>query len=173
VATTIEPNAPVPLNGNTAGVAAIGKNQALSRIPPDHFPTMDVTYRGNSPDNPTGSRLVVTELANDVISPSPTSSNTHRTYSAGATTGSRAELARSLLIHAIGDNARCTRCDGTRSVVYDIATSREIPTTRAQLEEYTIVGDDAEPQPRYSKPCNACDDGYAAISPAVYQHSKS
>lgn len=78
-----------------------------------------------------------------------------------------ADLARSLLIDALGDSARCNVCRGTSKVVYDTATDTDIPldvTTRELI--------DAEPD-RYSQPmgCLACENGWT-VRPLLYQEFK-
>ncbi|NTY62141.1 DUF6166 domain-containing protein [Mycolicibacterium sphagni] len=78
-----------------------------------------------------------------------------------------ADLARSLLIDALGDSARCNVCHGTNQVVYDTATDTDIPldlTTRELI--------DAEPD-RYSQPmdCLACENG-CTVRPPLYQEFK-
>ena len=46
---------------------------------------------------------------------------------------SRDWLARSLLIHALGDDARCPVCEGTGQVVYDVAADADVPARVAAL----------------------------------------
>ena len=69
-----------------------------------------------------------------------------------------ADLARSLLIHALGDDARCTVCDGTNNVVYDTATDSDVPAQRAH--DVRLV-DEKLAEARFSPPmpCLACEGG--------------
>ena len=81
-----------------------------------------------------------------------------------------ADLARSLLIHALGDDSRCTVCDGSNNVVYDTATDTDVPAQRAhdvaRLDEQLAAA-------RFSPPmaCLACEGGWA-LTPATYQRFK-
>ena len=59
-----------------------------------------------------------------------------------------ADLARSLLIHALGDAARCTVCSGTGQVVYDALTNDELPVD--QHDPDTQILEDGVAVPRYS-----------------------
>ncbi|MDV3133353.1 DUF6166 domain-containing protein [Mycobacterium sp. 29Ha] len=81
-----------------------------------------------------------------------------------------ADLARSLLIHALGSDARCTVCDGSNNVVYDTATDSDVPAQRAddvrRIDEQLASARFSPPMP-----CLACEGGWA-LPPAAYQHFK-
>ncbi|SPX88402.1 DUF6166 domain-containing protein [Mycobacterium xenopi] len=95
----------------------------------------EISYRGYGPYCPAGGRLVVIEIDGEVIGPLPHAVKHSPTGMTWGYCGSGpADLARSLLIHALGDDARCTVCEGTGEVVYDITTDREIPSRHADLE---------------------------------------
>lgn len=71
-----------------------------------------------------------------------------------------AELARCLLIDALGDHARCPVCKGTRQLVWDNYSDEWLPARDA------LAGD-----PELRGPCGACDDGWIATLP--YQQFKA
>ncbi len=83
---------------------------------------MMITYRGYGPDNPAGGRLVVIEADGRVVGPLPHHvKHSPDGFSWGYTGSGPAELARSLLIHALdiqrhpdalsGDCDGCWWCD--------------------------------------------------------------
>lgn len=78
-----------------------------------------------------------------------------------------ADLARSLLIDALGESARCTVCHGTSTVVYDTATDTDIPL---DITTHELIN--ANPD-RYSQPmgCLACENG-CTVKPPLYQEFK-
>jgi hypothetical protein len=125
-------------------------------------------YRGYRPDNPAGGRLVVIVMSGEVISPLP-----HRVKHApdglswGYSGSGPADLARSLLIHALGKHARCESCNGTGHVVYTATLEDESANAGVP---FTIIGD---PEPGSLLPwsCPRCDQGYT-IAPIVYQQFK-
>jgi hypothetical protein len=126
------------------------------------------SYRGYGPDR-LGAGLVVVEVAGTVEGPlrhcawhSPTG------MSWGYCGAGPADLARSLLIDALGADARCTVCEGTARVVYDIVDDREIPSRDANHDVMVCVA--GERQKRYSEPmrCLGCEGGYA-VPPSLYQ----
>jgi hypothetical protein len=81
-----------------------------------------------------------------------------------------ADLARSLLIHALGDDARCRVCDGSNNVVYDTTTDSDVPAQRAH--DVRLV-DEKLAAARFSPPmpCLGCEGGWA-LTPAAYQRFK-
>jgi hypothetical protein len=75
-----------------------------------------------------------------------------------------AELARCLLIHALGPQSRCKACEGTGQVVYVPAADRFMPIAEAEAD-YT--GWD----PNDTVNCMDCEDGYAVVG-RMYQQFK-
>lgn len=78
-----------------------------------------------------------------------------------------ADLARSLLIHALGDDARCPVCEGAAEVVYDVAADADVPARIAIAHpDDTAIG-------RYSEKmgCYHCEDG-SVVMPSLYQPFK-
>jgi len=71
-----------------------------------------------------------------------------------------ADLARSLLIDALGDNANCPTCAGTGHVVWDADTDQETP--------YRAGSHDAG----HTYPCPDCDGGVSPVIGALYQRFK-
>jgi len=120
-----------------------------------------VVYRGYGENRWGGGRLVAVESGGEVVGPLLHHVKHSRT---GMTWGydglGPADLARSLLIHALGDAARCVVCDGTSEVVYDKATDTYVPAGIAS-------------GPRFSEPtrCAACEDGWNVMS-STYQRFK-
>jgi hypothetical protein len=80
----------------------------------------DLIYRGHGNDNPAGGRFVTVEAPDGtvvgtlrhVVRHSPTG------YTWGYAGSGPADLARSLLIAALGDAAKCTTCRGGRRVLF-------------------------------------------------------
>lgn len=130
-----------------------------------------VTYRGYGPDHPTGGRLVIIEIDGEVVGPLPHRAKHSTGLSWGYCGSGPADLARSLLIDALGDAARCSLCDGTSTVVYDVFTDGEVPATRATDEQC----DDRHGGriARFSAPmrCLNCENGWT-VMPATYQRFK-
>lgn len=123
-----------------------------------------VIYRGYGNQRSAGGRLIVVDVGGD-LSPLPHQSrHSPGGMSWGYSGSGAADLARSLLIHALGDRARCSICAGSGEVVYDTVTRRDIPVVSGSLN--------AEPG-RYSEVmgCNECDEG-CAVPTAVYQQFK-
>lgn len=122
-----------------------------------------VTYRGYGNQKSAGGRLIVVDIDGD-LSPLPHQSKHSPTGMSWGYSGSgAADLARSLLIHALGDRACCPTCAGTGEVVYDTATRSDIPISTRSPE--------ADPG-RYSEVmgCNECEDGLCrppSLLPAV------
>jgi hypothetical protein len=75
-----------------------------------------------------------------------------------------AELARCLLIHALGEDAKCKTCAGTGSLVYVPAADKHMPIEEAEAD-YT--GWD----PNDTVSCWECEDGIGVL-PAMYQQFK-
>ncbi|WP_045385694.1 DUF6166 domain-containing protein [Mycobacterium avium] len=115
---------------------------------------------------------MVIEIDGEVIGPLPHAVKHSPTGMTWGYCGSGpADLARSLLIHALGDDARCTVCEGTGEVVYDITTDREIPSRHADLEH--LNPGESDGQARYSEPmeCQYCERGFTVL-PSSYQRFK-
>jgi hypothetical protein len=89
----------------------------------------DVIYRGHPNTNPAGPRLVTIETPDGqvlgqlrhVVKHSPTG------YSWGYGGSGPADLARSLLIDALGPDVRCTACGGSGRMVYDEDADSDVP----------------------------------------------
>jgi hypothetical protein len=127
----------------------------------------DPTYRGYRPDNPAGGRLVVIEIAGELISPLPhIVKHAPDGLSWGYCGSGAADLARSLLIHALGERARCGSCRGTGHVVYTPTLAES-----ARGSALFVVIGDPEPGSLLPWSCPNCDQGYA-IAPVVYQQFK-
>lgn len=79
-----------------------------------------------------------------------------------------ADLARSLLIHALGDAARCPVCDGSGEVVYDVVTDSDLPARAVGFDPPSSACEN-----RYSDVmgCQECEGG-CGVLPAVYQSFK-
>ncbi|OHU47339.1 hypothetical protein BKG82_27190 [Mycobacteroides chelonae] len=123
-----------------------------------------VIYRGYGNQKSSGGRLVVVDVNGD-LSPLPHQSKHSPTGMSWGYSGSGpADLARSLLIHALGDRARCATCAGSGEVVYDTVARLDIPVASRSP--------DADPG-RYSEVlgCNECEEG-CAVSRACYQRFK-
>jgi hypothetical protein len=121
----------------------------------------DVSYRGcGLLDRPGGGRFVYVETGGESVGLLP-----HRVKHSptGMTWGydgsGPADLARSLLIHALDTAARCVVCDGTNEVVHDSVTGTEVPARNGVAS------------PRFSAPmrCTACDGGWAVRSSTYRQ----
>jgi hypothetical protein len=132
----------------------------------------EVTYRGYGPDSPVGGRLVVIEVDGEVGPLRHDAKHSSSGLSWGYHGSGPADLARSLLIHALGDQARCVVCEGTGEVVYDVTTGREIPS-RCATSEFVVIDGETESQQRYCEPmgCVECEKG-CAVLPSVYQPFK-
>jgi hypothetical protein len=129
-----------------------------------------VIYRGH-PDGETvtiertgAQPLTVIERLPHIVKHSPTGMGW------GYSGSGPADLARSLLIHALGDDARCTVCDGSNNVVHDTATHSDVPAQRAdemrRVDEHLAAARFSPPMP-----CLACEGGWA-LPPATYQRFK-
>jgi len=128
--------------------------------------TSAVFYRGYGNDNSAGGRLVVVVVDGDA-SPLPHRVKHSPTGMSWGYHGSgAADLARSLLIHALGDRARCSVCAGSGEVIYDALTDSEVPA--ADVDRDADVAAD-----RFSDVlgCQYCEDGYA-VAPVLYQSFK-
>lgn len=128
-----------------------------------------VTYRGYGNDNAAGGRLVMIEVSGET-SPLPHQAKHSPTGMSWGYHGSGpADLARSLLIHALGDDARCPVCEGTGQVVYDVAADADVP---ARVATAHCTGEGSA-QGRYSEVmgCCRCEDGYVVL-PSLYQRFK-
>ena len=110
-----------------------------------------VVYRGYGPDNPAGPRLVVIEDDDGVIGPLPHAElHSPDGFSWGYCGSAPADLARSLLIHALGEATRCRTCRGSGMVLCVKA-----------------IADGPEPVR-----CNLCEKGHR-ISRDMYQQFKA
>lgn len=134
--------------------------------------TNDVVYRGYRLDRVGGGMLVVVEVSSELVGPLPHQIKHSPTGMAWGYTGSGpADLARSLLIHAFGNAARCAVYDGTNEVVYDNVTGGHVLARLADGDK-PRQGDDAAGR-RFSErmPYTECDDGWA-VMPSMYQQFK-
>ncbi|MEN4464485.1 DUF6166 domain-containing protein [Mycolicibacterium conceptionense] len=128
-----------------------------------------VTYRGYRPDNPAGPRLVVIEIDDHVVGPLPhIVKHAPGGLSWGYEGSSPADLARSLLIHALGPRARCAVCSGSGKVWARWDGDTLQPLTAAETATSSHAQGAA---PSYRVCCTACDDG-CAVLPEVYQAYK-
>lgn len=121
----------------------------------------DVIYRGHGNDNPAGGRLVTIETPDGrllgtlrhVVKHSPTG------YTWGYAGSGPADLARSLLIAALGDEAAaCPVCRGTRRVLF-IGTADDPVTYDSDDPSHVVIA-------RATKgplKCWDCDDGYRRL----------
>lgn len=126
-----------------------------------------VFYRGYGNDASAGGRLVVVLIDGDV-SPLPHQVKHSPTGMSWGYHGSgAADLARSLLIHALGDRARCAVCAGGGEVVYDVAAGKDVPAASVDRDVDGVSAD------RYSEAmgCQYCEDG-CAVLPVLYQPFK-
>jgi hypothetical protein len=74
-----------------------------------------------------------------------------------------AELARCILIHALGDKGQCRTCDGTGCIVYVDGCAMSVARAEAESEG----GDWTE----HAYTCMDCEDG-CTVEPAMYQQFK-
>ena len=130
-----------------------------------------VSYRGYRPDNLAGGRLVVIEINGEVNGPLPHQiKHSPSGFSWGYLGSGPADLARSLLIDALGTASACTVCEGTGEVVYDAMRGNEVPARAAES-----AGPEgwAGSQVRYSETmgCQYCEHG-CAVESKVYQRFK-
>ncbi|QLK92893.1 MULTISPECIES: DUF6166 domain-containing protein [Mycobacterium] len=129
---------------------------------------VDVVYRGYGNDNPAGGRLVMIEASAET-SPLPHHAKHSPTGMSWGYQGSgAADLARSLLIHALGDDARCSICEGSGEVVYDVVADIDVPARAAGQRK-----GDGGPDARYSEVmgCFHCENG-CSVLPTLYQPFK-
>lgn len=128
-----------------------------------------VIYRGYGNDNATGGRLVMLEVDGQVCPLPPHAKHSPTGMSWGYHGSGAADLARSLLIHALGADARCPVCAGTAEVVYDVETDADVPAGVAMA--HRTAADSA--QERYSEVmgCCHCEDG-SLVVPSLYQPFK-
>lgn len=117
-----------------------------------------ITYRGHGNTTAAGGRLVTVERGEQVVGPlrhivrhSPTG------MSWGYGGSGPADLARSLLIDALGDQSTCATCRGSCLVVYDAELDKEIAAIAADGAD--------EATDRYSDKmrCVDCDGGYRNV----------
>lgn len=127
----------------------------------------DVVYRGYANDNAAGGRLVMIEIGGETYPLPHHAKHSPTGMSWGYHGSGPADLARSLLIHALGDAARCPACEGTAEVVYDVAADADVPARIA------IANPDATASGRYSEVmgCYHCEDG-SVVTPSLYQPFK-
>lgn len=79
-----------------------------------------------------------------------------------------AELARCLLIQALGDKARCGTCGGTGQIVYVGGEAMSVARAESEFE----VGDPTSMwNPAQVYTCMECEDGIS-VEPAMYQQFK-
>lgn len=112
---------------------------------------VDLVYRGYGPQSTAGSRLVMVEDHTGFIAPLPHHAlHGEDGFSWGYGGSGPADLARSLIIHALGSSALCTTCHGTAMVLHAGA-----------------MADQPEPTP-----CTRCHRGYT-VSMDLYQLFKA
>lgn len=110
-----------------------------------------LVYRGYGPESTAGPRLVTIEDHTGFTAPLPHHSlHGEDGFSWGYGGSGPADLARSLIIHALGNSALCTTCRGTAV----------IPHARAMADQ---------PEPT---PCTRCHRGYM-VSMELYQLFKA
>jgi hypothetical protein len=102
------------------------------------------TYKGYGSGSASGGRLV-TVIIDGEESPLPhivRHSPTGMTWGYGGS--GPADLALSLLVHALGDAAKCRTCRGTAQVMYDVRADADIPYDLGVLtrdrERYSAAG---------------------------------
>jgi hypothetical protein len=127
-----------------------------------------VIYRGYGNDNAAGGRLVMIEVNGETCPLPHQAKHSPSGMSWGYHGSGPADLARSLLIDALGDDARCPVCDGTGQVVYDVEAVADVPARFAM----DCFGDGSA-QGRFSEVmgCCHCEDG-CVVRPSLYQPFK-
>lgn len=83
-----------------------------------HTDSAEVVYRGYGNENAAGGRLVMIEIGGETYPLPHQAKHSPTGMSWGYHGSGPADLARSLLVHALGDAARCPACEGTAEVVY-------------------------------------------------------
>lgn len=129
----------------------------------------ELIYRGYGNDNAAGGRLVMIEVSGDACPLPHRAKHSPTGMSWGYHGSGAADLARSLLIHALGDDARCPVCEGTAEVVYDVEADADVPAGVAMAHR---AGAESA-QGRYSEVmgCCNCEDGCLVV-PSLYQPFK-
>lgn len=125
-------------------------------------------YRGYGNDNAAGGRLVTVEVDGEV-SPLPHhAKHSPSGMSWGFHGSGAADLARSLLIDALGEQAQCSICEGSGEVVYDVVADADVPARVAGQH-----GGGRRPEGRYSEAmgCYHCENGIS-VTPPLYQPFK-
>ena len=127
----------------------------------------EVVYHGYGNDNAAGGRLVMIEISGETYPLPHHAKHSPTGMSWGYHGSGPADLARSLLIHALGDAASCPICEGTEDVVYDVEADADVPARIA------IADPDATASGRYSEVmgCYHCEDG-SVVTPSLYQPFK-
>lgn len=92
-----------------------------------------VTYRGHADAAPAGPRLVTVEHNGEVVGLLPhIVKHSPDGMSWGYGGSAPADLARSLLLAALGAAAKCSSCDGTARVVHDPLRGKQVPASAAE-----------------------------------------
>ncbi|BBX30499.1 hypothetical protein B7435_30045 [Mycolicibacterium peregrinum] len=112
---------------------------------------VDLVYRGYGLESAAGPRLVTIEDDSGCIAPLPHHPlHGEDGFSWGYGGSGPADLARSLIIHALGNSALCTTCRGTAVILHA-----------------KVIADQPEPTP-----CTRCHHGYT-VSMDLYQQFKA
>lgn len=136
---------------------------------PSDLKSAAVIYRGYGNDNAAGGRLVMIEVNGETCPLPHQVKHSPSGMSWGYDGSGPADLARSLLIDALGDHARCPVCDGTGQVVYDVEADADVPVRVAIARR---SGEDSAPG-RFSEVMGCCDcEGGCAVLPSLYQPFK-
>lgn len=128
-----------------------------------------VIYRGYGNDNAAGGRLVMIEAGGETCPLPHQVKHSPSGMSWGYNGSGAADLARSLLIDALGVDARCRVCEGTGQVVFDVEADMDVPTRVAMAHRSGGGG----AQERFSEVmgCSHCEDG-CVVLPSLYQPFK-
>ncbi len=106
-----------------------------------------------------GAQLVMVEQDGEVLGPLPhVVRHSPDGLSWGYAGSGPADLARSLLLHALGADARCTPCRGSGRVAYPAQDDVD-----AEPYDPALHGDGSSPSPWYLDACVDCDGGYRHV----------
>jgi hypothetical protein len=109
----------------------------------------------------------VTGLLHHVVRHSPTG------FSRGYAGSGPADLARSLLIAALGDDAKCPTCGGTSQIVFDSITDRSgRPYDPARDAEVPADPDDEDYEGPLRTRCHDCDSGYLRLPHQAFKFQR-
>jgi hypothetical protein len=118
----------------------------------------EIWYAGHSDGSVTVIKAMTEEPLPHLVKHSPTG------FGWGFAGSGPAELARCLLIHALGEGAKCRHCDGTGQQVYVPKADRHMPVAEAEAD-WTGWN------PNDTVTCWECEDGIGVL-PALYQQFK-